>query len=79
MQFIFRQPTDKCNRILKLAIGHNRADVIAGVADMQTVNDIFQLFAFVLKMDHVGFGKDGAAAGHIGGLFAFKTQTDKVI
>ncbi len=46
---------------------------------MQTVNNIFKLFTLVLKMNHVGFGKDGAAAGHIGGFFAFETQADKVI
>ena len=46
---------------------------------MQPVNDIFELFTLVLKMNHVGLGKDGATAGHIGGFFTFKTQLDKVI
>jgi len=60
-------------------VADNRADVVSGIAGMQTVNNIFKLFAFILQMNHIGFGKDGAAAGHIGGFFTFETQTNEVI
>jgi hypothetical protein len=30
-------------------------------------------------MNHVGFGKDGAPASHIGGFFTFEAQANEVI
>ena len=46
---------------------------------MQAVNNIFKLFALVLQMNHVGFGKNRAATGHVGRFFTFKAQLDEVI
>lgn len=73
-----RQPSDEKDRVQEGALRHNGAQVIPGIPYVEAVDDVFKEFPFVLKVDHVGLGEDGAAARDTGRLSALQPQGDKV-
>ena len=46
---------------------------------MKSVNDVFEPLSFILEVDHIRLCEDGTSAGHIGRLFAFEPQLDKIV
>ena len=45
---------------------------------MESVNNILQLLALVLQVNHIRLGKNRTPTGHIGGILALQANFDKV-
>jgi hypothetical protein len=72
------KPADKQNGIFQNPIADNSANVVSGVSHMKPINNILELFPFILQMDHIRLGKDRTPAGHIGWFLTPKTEHDKI-